>query len=107
MTRNQKILAQLAVAVAGLMLITIASAQEENLGGAVTSGKAHVALRYRYEYVDQDSFLLDANASTLRIRLNYQTGDWKNWSAFWIPPGPRSPTATVVRWSTSGAKADS
>jgi len=82
MTRNQKILAQLAVAVAGLMLITIASAQEENLGGAVTSGKAHVALRYRYEYVDQDSFLLDANASTLRIRLNYQTGDWKNWSAF-------------------------
>ena len=36
-------------------------------------GEAHVALRYRYEHVDQDNLLQDANASTVRIRLNYKT----------------------------------
>lgn len=54
----------------------------EELGEAVTSGRAHVALRYRYEHVSQDNLLKDANASTLRIRLNYLTGDWRNWSGF-------------------------
>jgi len=82
MTRTHKILAQLIVAIAGLMSLTIASAQENTLAEAVMSGKAHVALRYRYEHVDQDNLLLDANASTLRIRLNYKTEVWRGWSAF-------------------------
>jgi len=82
MTRTHKILAQLIVAIASLMSLTIASAQENTLAEAVMSGKAHVALRYRYEHVDQDNLLLDANASTLRIRLNYKTEVWRGWSAF-------------------------
>ncbi|MFQ6005356.1 MAG: alginate export family protein [Woeseia sp.] len=65
-----------------LLLPVIASAQEYSLEQALTSGKAQVALRYRYEHVDQDNLLEDANASTLRIRLNYETGDWDGWSAF-------------------------
>jgi hypothetical protein len=65
-----------------LMPATFALAQETTLGEAVTSGKAHVALRFRYEHVDQDNLAENANAAPLRIRLNYQTGVWNNWSAF-------------------------
>jgi hypothetical protein len=55
---------------------------ERTLGEAIGSGKATVDLRYRYEHVDQDGFAEDANASTLRIRLNYATGTFRDWSAF-------------------------
>ena len=54
----------------------------DDLATAITSGDASLNLRYRYEYVDQDSFDEDAHASTLRMRLNYQTGSWRDWSGF-------------------------
>ena len=57
-------------------------AAEDDIASAVTSGKASINLRYRYEFVDQDSFTEDANASTLRVRLNYTTGTWNAWSGF-------------------------
>jgi hypothetical protein len=49
---------------------------------AITSGKAHLDFRYRFENVDQVPFGNEANASTLRSRLNYQTGEWQGLSAF-------------------------
>ena len=49
---------------------------------AMTGGKAHLEFRYRLETVDQDPFADDAVASTLRSRLNYQTGEWNHLSAF-------------------------
>ena len=57
----------------------------ESLAAAVTNGDANVSLRYRYEYVDQDSASLvdqQANASTARLRLNYKTGQWNGLSLF-------------------------
>lgn len=54
----------------------------DDLGAALTSGEAHLDLRYRYELVDQDGFSSDAQASTLRLRLNYATGAWSDWSGF-------------------------
>ncbi len=70
----------------GLVLpFSIAAAEEEgatDFASAITSGKATIAGRYRYERVDQDNALDDANASTLRLRLNYRTGQWNGWSAF-------------------------
>lgn len=90
----------LTVALAGaawLGIATNAAAQQQSGGeegaqtiaGAMTSGQPHVDLRYRYEFVDQDfnratgtPFTKNANASTLRIRLNYQTEEWRDWSAF-------------------------
>ncbi len=54
----------------------------EDIGSAIAAGDANVDLRYRYEFVDQDSFAEDANASTLRLRLNYKTGAWRGWSGF-------------------------
>ena len=69
-----------------VLFAATAAAQEtpegQDLAAAITGGKASINLRYRYEFVDQDSISKDANASTLRFRLNYQTGTWKNWSAF-------------------------
>jgi len=68
-----------------VLLIPLFAGAAENspdLAAAITSGEANVAIRYRYEYVDQDGFSENANASTARLRLNYRTGSWNNWSAF-------------------------
>lgn len=72
------------IAIGLLVSVSRTAAQEEqatDLGAAIASGKASISARYRYEFVDQDSFDEDANASTLRLRLNYRTGKWRNWSA--------------------------
>ena len=58
------------------------SHSSNDLATAVTSGDTSLNLRYRYEFVDQDSFSKNAHASTLRMRLNYKTGEWQNWSGF-------------------------
>ncbi len=54
----------------------------ESFAEMFTQGKASVALRYRYEFVDQDTFNENANASTLRGRLNFKTADWNGFGAF-------------------------
>jgi hypothetical protein len=70
----------------GLLLpLSVTAAEVEgstDLESAITSGKATVSGRYRFERVDQDNALEDADASTLRLRLNYRTGQWNGWSAF-------------------------
>lgn len=48
---------------------------------ALTSGKAKVDFRLRYESVDQDNALDDASALTLRTRLGYTTGSVDGFSA--------------------------
>lgn len=82
MKRTHELFASIIAVVVLLVPLTFVAAQEQFLGEAVTSGKAKVALRYRYEHVDQDNLLKNANASTVRVRLNYLTGDWRNWSGF-------------------------
>jgi hypothetical protein len=54
----------------------------DNLAEMFTNGKAKVAFRYRFEFVDQDNFVNDAEASTLRGRVNFGTDAWNGWSAF-------------------------
>jgi len=79
-----------ALVAAGFLVTLILSAttalaqdnEDKSLASAITSGKAHVGFRYRFENVDQDGFDKDANASTIRMRLNYQTGAWQKWSGF-------------------------
>lgn len=44
-------------------------------------GRVVLNLRYRYEHVDQDNALRNANAQTLRTRLGYETGQWHGFSA--------------------------
>ena len=72
--------------IAGLLLSPLAVAEETtDLPAAITTGKAAASLRYRYEFVDQDSLGLvnkQADASTARLRLNYRTGQWSGLSLF-------------------------
>lgn len=82
-TLGKWLLAITSVAVSGLPLTALADDEgNQSLVDAITSGEAHIPLRYRYEFVDQDGIDENANASTLRIRLNYRTGQWSDWSAF-------------------------
>jgi len=77
-------LVALVMAVAGTPVI----AQEggaTSLTDAIANGDASFSLRYRYEYVGDDNPALvedTANASTVRLRLNYRTDTYKNFSAF-------------------------
>ncbi|HET7295136.1 MAG TPA: hypothetical protein VFM88_22150 [Vicinamibacteria bacterium] len=59
-----------------------ASAQATSLGDAVKKGKIKVALRYRFETVRDDAVAEDAQASTLRLALSYETLAWKRLAAF-------------------------
>lgn len=81
MTRNRPILLSCLLVIAPLMSVA-QEGQGSDIATAITGGEVAVALRYRYEYVDQDGLPKNANASTLRLRLNYRTGDWRGWSAF-------------------------
>lgn len=51
---------------------------EEALGG----GKATLDVRYRYEHVDQSNKLKNADASTVRSRLGYGSGDFHGVTAY-------------------------
>jgi len=49
---------------------------------ALTGGKVSFSARLRYENVDQDNALKDADAFTVRTTLGYKTGDFYGFSAF-------------------------
>jgi hypothetical protein len=52
------------------------AAPADDLGAALTGGTASIEERVRYEHVDQDGVLKDANALTARTRVGYTTGTW-------------------------------
>jgi hypothetical protein len=62
----------------GLLALAIAAPLHaaDNVKGLFTEGKPLIAFRYRLESVDQDAFVHDATASTLRTRLNFASGAW-------------------------------
>lgn len=49
---------------------------------ALVSGKPELDMRLRYEHVDQDNTLQDADAFTLRTRLGYRTGSFRDFTAY-------------------------
>jgi hypothetical protein len=49
---------------------------EEDLANVFNQARVNVEARYRYENVDQDNTLNNANAQTLRTRLTLQSGKW-------------------------------
>lgn len=69
---------------ASSMLIIPAASYAGDVGTdiaqAFKDGKANVSFRYRYENVDQENFSDDANASTLRSRISFQTAAWQDLS---------------------------
>lgn len=70
-------------ATALLLAASFAAADDsDTLTSAMASGDAGLNVRVRYEHVDQDSIPDKADALTVRLRLNYRTGVWNNWSGF-------------------------
>lgn len=69
---------------AALLSSSVAAVADEgsDFKTALTSGKAGISIRARYEHVDQDGVFENADALTTRLRLNYRTETWKNLSAF-------------------------
>lgn len=74
----------LAILSAALLASSVAAAADEaaSFGSALTSGEASVAVRARYERVDQDTFAEDADALTTRLRLNYRSASWQQLQVF-------------------------
>jgi hypothetical protein len=69
------------------MTLNHSRAEGDELWGAITDGEFKVNLRYRFEHVDDDFRpggipLKDANASTLRTAVSYQSGSFYNFSTF-------------------------
>ncbi len=83
MNTQRKLLATSAAVFVAALATTMQPVQAaESFTEMFTQGKTGVAFRYRYEFVDQDSFVENAHASTLRGRLNFKTDDWKGFGAF-------------------------
>ena len=55
---------------------------EWDLVKALTEGEVSASLRYRYGHIEQAGFVHDARASTARVLLGYQTGEFGYFSAF-------------------------
>lgn len=71
-----------AITIVLLQVLPAAAQESGDIATAITSGKASIAVRARYEYVDQDNISKDAHALPTRLRFNYRTGAWNDWSAF-------------------------
>lgn len=74
--------AQSALSAVCLSLLAPAAYSEESFIDALTKGKPSLSLRYRYENVDQEGLARNAEASTLRTQLGYQTGEFYKFGAF-------------------------
>ena len=64
-----------------LFALSLHSHAAEDFSNLLSQGKASLDARYRYEYVDQDNLLNNANAQTLRTRLGFQSGKFHGLSA--------------------------
>ncbi|MBV1870024.1 MAG: hypothetical protein KUG76_03870, partial [Gammaproteobacteria bacterium] len=71
----------LGLAVTSALALQANTSSAQSITDAITTGKAKVDLRLRYETVEQDNALEDATALTLRSRLGYTTGSYEGLSA--------------------------
>ena len=79
---NAKILStSIALLVAGGVQSAAAEEEAATLIDALQGGKVNVDMRLRYENVDQDNAVEDADALTLRTFLGYTTGTFNGFSA--------------------------
>lgn len=89
MSKNKSRLKQIAalpllvtpLALSGFALADAEKKSASSLAEALKGGKVNANFRVRYENVDQDNALKDADALTLRTHLGYTTGTYKGFSA--------------------------
>lgn len=73
---------QSASVLGALVVATPTLASEQSLHDALSTGEVSGNVRLRYESVDQDNALKDADALTVRTRLGYSTGSYYGISGF-------------------------
>src|SRR5215831_16442822 len=66
------------MSVLAIISSTMAAKAELPFAEFIAKGRPVIDLRARYETVSDNSKSLDANASTIRARLGYDTGNWNN-----------------------------
>ena len=66
----------------GTFSMTAAAAEQDSFIEALTGGKVSFSARARYESVEQDNDLKDADAFTVRSTLGYETGRLNGFGAF-------------------------
>jgi hypothetical protein len=71
----------LSLLTAAILSAPAAFAADSDLTSALTDGKLSANLNLRYEGVEQDNTAKNADALTLRTRLNYTTGAFKGFTA--------------------------
>ncbi len=62
------------------LLLALAAASVQAADETPSGGELQLALRYRFEHVEQDGFSRDADASTLRGRLTYRSAAARGFS---------------------------
>ena len=77
MSINKRIVLAYAALATALPSTSFAS---DSLEQALNDGDFYGDIRYRYEFVDQTGFANDANASTIRTRLGYNSGTFYDFS---------------------------
>jgi hypothetical protein len=84
MIRPVPALLGLLAAAAALPSLHAATVADElsDLREAMSFGKTSATVRYRYEHVEQSNFLKDADASTVRVALGYETKPYHGFSVF-------------------------
>ncbi|MGI9234188.1 MAG: hypothetical protein ACR2RD_11200 [Woeseiaceae bacterium] len=64
-----------------LPVCVLAQDEVDSFSTWLQQGQWNVDARYRLEHVDQDAFVEDSLASTLRLRGGFETGRWNGFSA--------------------------
>lgn len=61
---------------------SLAASGSKTIVDAISNGESNLSFRYRFENVDQDSFLKNANASSIKTRFNYKTKSYKGLNVY-------------------------
>jgi hypothetical protein len=82
LTKKPLAMTFLASAISTLALAPVSAQADDSFYEALSGGKVGFSARLRYETVDQDNALEDADALTLRTTLSYKTGVFHGFSGF-------------------------
>lgn len=74
--------ATLMMSIIGTLPISVSAAEKDSFMEALTDGKVSFSARARYESVEQDNELKDADAFTVRSTLGYETGRLNGFGGF-------------------------
>lgn len=81
--KKEKLVKTLLLLTFCIIIISVSSSAfaDDSIESLVKEGSFFGEVRYRYEHVDQHTFVNDANASTIRTNLGFKTGVYNDFQA--------------------------